>query len=249
MEKNDLENKIHKNWHRLIGLAFTIIGLVIIIFVIIQVKSCHKTKDKIEIYNKLDDSTSVLTSDNINTFLSIKSKDSLILKLQSEVKDYKKKLGKDGSVTDFSTDTKISKTTKTVVTNNNPVIVSDTCKKDSICNPIYSTSYSDKWITYNLQAKKDSTKLDLKTTDIYSVILGQERPKWYKKKVDFVDVISDSPYSKVKSVKSYKVTDNRKPIRFSLGIQLGYGITVQGFSITPSPYIGVGGQFNIFNFK
>lgn len=250
-------NKINKTkdtiYHVFTG---TMLALVI---VLLFLRKCDgDLGDKVNLYEHLNDSTtfyknrlgeqvarnSVLKSENVKTFLEIESKDEEIKQLQARVKEYKSKLKEGGSVTNFSSSTDINNTTGTVV---EPVI--DSLGVKDTCNKTYTTKFSDKWIEYTIRANKDSTKLNLKTNDEFSVILGSERPNIFKKRVEFVEVVSSSPYTKTKSVKTYQVQDDRKPIRFSLGIQGGVGINpirpLQGFI----PYIGVGAQFNLINIK
>lgn len=212
--------------------------------------------DKVKLYEHLNDTTTfyknkynqqvarntVLESRSAKTFLAIETKDKEILALQQLVKDYKKQLKSGGSATNFTTGTTINNTTGTFVVVDTFSII----KNDTVHHyPIYATEFENEWIHYNIDASKDSIGLKLQTTDKYSVVIGEERPKMFKKKVAFVDVISESPYTKVKSVKTYKVDDKRKPTRVSLGVQGGYGLTIYG----ATPYIGLGVQFNLLNIK
>lgn len=231
-----------------------VIGAIIIVVVMVFIfRGCGNTdKEKVTVYEHLEDSTNyfknklketvaeniVLATQNINTFLDIKSKDNLIVSLQARVKQYKNQLKEGGSVVDFGTSTLVDKTVATIV---DSLPINDSLS----CEPKYSASFRDKWIQYEIHSSKDSTKLKLMTEDNYSVIVGEEKQGLFKKKKDFADVISSSPYARVKQVRSYEVKDTRKPSRLSIGIQGGYGITLHGFS----PFIGVGAQFNILKIR
>ncbi len=227
------------------------IGLVVIVFFLLR--GGGNDKEIVKVYEHLGDSTtyfknkynelvaenSVLTTTNTKDFLAIQSKDSLVILLQARVKQYKDKLKDDGSVVNFGTTTSIDKTTATTVIDSFPV------NDSSKCNPQYKSAFRDKWIQYEIKSNKDSTKLKLMTEDNYSVVIGEQRPKWNKKKETFVDVIPSSPYARAKDVKAYKVDDKRKPPRLSLGVQAGYGFTLKGVS----PYVGLGLSFNILNIR
>lgn len=235
-----------------------IISLTVIVLVLILLlKDCGKEDiGKLSIYQNLNDSTtyyknkynetvarnSVLESESVNSFLEIQSKDAEILALQKRVKEYKDKLKDGGNVTGVTTGTTVDNTTGTVIRYDTmPVMNGDTVK----LYPIYSTTFKNEWIDYSIDASKDSMGLKLKVTDKYSVIIGSERPARFKKRVSFVEVISESPYTEIKSVKTYKVKDDRKPPRISIGAQIGYGLTLKGLT----PYAGFGVQFNLLNIK
>lgn len=234
-------------------IPFVLIGIIIMLILLLS-KSCGKIKElktSNSLLEHLDDSTqfykdrygrlvaknSVLENNSTKDFLKIKSSDSLINQLQAEVKKYQKQLKDGGSVTNIGTSSIIHKGTVTQIPDRDD-IKKDTSKKSEV----YFSTYKDKWIDYQISAFKDTIYLDLEMTDKYSVIVGSERDKWYKKKQTFVDVISESPYIQIKALKAYKVTDERKPTRLSLGIQVGYGLTP-----FPKPYIGIGLQYNILN--
>lgn len=236
-------------------IEIALVGIILLLVaIILLMKGCEdKSKSTIKVYEHLGDSTtyfknkyneavaenSVLTTNSTKDFLLIKSKDSSIILLQARVKEYRDKLKQGGSVVNFGTNTTIDKTTPTTVIDSFPV------NDSSKCNPKYTASFRDKWIQYEIKATKDSTKLKIMTEDNYSVVIGEQRPKWNKKKETFVDVISSSPYARAKDVKAYQVDDKRKPPRLSLGIQAGYGFSLKGVS----PYIGLGLQFNILNIR
>ena len=233
-------------------LVFIAVGIIIALLF----KGCDDgTKEQLTIYEHLEDSTqffknkyneavgrnTVLESSSVSNFLAIQTKNAEILELQKRVKDYKDKIKNNGSVTNFSSNTTIDNTTSTTVTDTLPVMI------DSVPHyfPKYSTTYSDEWINYSINATKDSIGVKLNTKDKYSVIIGEERPKMFKKKVPFVEVISESPYTELKSVKTYRVTEKRRPNRVSISVQGGYGYTLFGLS----PYVGVGMSFNLLNIK
>lgn len=238
-----------------------ILVIIVLLMTIMMLRHCNgKEKEKSTIYEHLEDTISfyknrsgqkvarisVLETNFTKDFLKIKSQDSIIIQLQAKVKEYESKLKDNGSVTNINSNTTINKGTVAVVySEDDPMFFwrKRLPEKDSLKKKdVYFSSFNDKWLQYQISAFKDTIYLDLKTRDSYSVIIGSERPKWYKKSVSFVDVITESPYNEIKSVRSYKVTKD-KPKRFSLGIQVGYGFS----SLIPKPYIGIGLSYNILN--
>jgi hypothetical protein len=230
-----------------------VLVIIVLLIIIIMFKHCNgKEKEKSTLYEHLEDSIvfhknrsgqkvariQLLESNSVKDFLKIKTQDSVVKHLQAKVKEYERQIKNNGSVTKIGTFSSISNSTATVARD---TIIID--RGDSLKASIYTTTFKDKWINYRIDAFPDTTYLDLKTKDNFSVILGSERPKWYKKKQPFVDVISESPYTEVKSVRAYRVTSSMKPTRLSLGIQVGYGFS----SLIPKPYIGIGLQYNILN--
>jgi hypothetical protein len=246
---------------------FMLIGVIIILILLLS-KGCNKIKElqtSNSLLEHLDDSAKfyrnkfgelvarnvVLENNSTKEFLKIKSSDSLINQLQARVKEYQKQLKSGGSVTNINTSTNIHKGIATQIMDREDDIFywrnrfepfDLNKKKDTTKNDVYFSNYKDKWIDYQISAFKDTIYLDVEITDKYSVVVGSERDKWYKKKKTFVDVISESPYTQIKSLKAYKVSDERKPTRLSLGIQIGYGLTP-----IPKPYIGIGLQYNVLN--
>lgn len=62
----------------------------------------------------------------------------------------------------------------------------------------------------------------------------------YGPRLEYVKVFPETKYVTVEK----QMVEKTKP-RFSVGIQAGYGVSSMG----PVPYIGIGGQFNLFSFK
>lgn len=99
---------------------------------------------------------------------------------------------------------------------------------------------SDKWLT--LKGTFDSEgKLDigLKLTADVDVFTGLDKKTKQYKSV----VVTDCPYISVLNIKSQKF-DIKKPTRWGIGINAGYGVTKSGLS----PYFGIGGSYNLIRF-
>lgn len=170
----------------------------------------------------------LLESYNTKLILKLNTQDETIKSLQNIINKNKERLGDQGSVTVFSTSTVLSDTQTTTVTVVDSSTVYSACNKDST------------WIKWSTLATKDSTHLDLKVNNAYSVIIGSERSKWYKKKTSFVEVTNSNPYTSTQALRAFKVKDNRVN-RISIGLQGGYGITLRGLS----PYLGLGINFKL----
>lgn len=60
-------------------------------------------------------------------------------------------------------------------------------------------------------------------------------------------VTSDSPYLQTIGIKSFKL-DLKKPTRYGIGLQIGYGVSLSKGQVIASPYIGFGLSLNILRF-
>jgi hypothetical protein len=186
---------------------------------------------------------SVLETENTKQFLSLVSKDLDILNLQELVRQYKAKLKDGGSATILGTDTKID--TK------NPTKVSprDTFVKDSFIYlyPEYASDFNlNGWVTGFVTSNKDSVQVSLSVKNDYSIVIGKESQGLFKKKKTFVEVTSKNPYTQIQTLRTYQVAEP-KPNKFGIGIQAGYGLTLNN-TPTLTPYIGVGVSYNLIRF-
>lgn len=155
-------------------------------------------------------------------FLKIQSKDSTITELQDLLK--KSKINKRGSVTVIKTSTKVNTKTQTQV-------------KDDI----YLSHFNlDNWVIGNTIASRDSTEINLKIKNDYSVVIGNESQGWFKKPKMFVEVTNNNPYTDIKTLRTYKVVSPREK-KFGLGPIIGYGIG----SNTTGVFIGIGLQYSL----
>lgn len=173
----------------------------------------------------------VLESSSKKSFLDIKSKDSMIIRLQKEVKNNNIS---GGSATVFSTITKfdtIIQTDSVYFTNT----ITDTIVKDSL--PTYAFNFNDSWIKIEGNVNNEKTKIGVIINNDYSVIIKKQKKKYV------AVVINDNPYSTTKEVQAYKLK-MPKPKRFGIGMQAGYGINARGLS----PYVGIGLSYNILKF-
>lgn len=218
----------------------------------------HKLEEKESLINSLQDTLKVvrnkdssltatistLETENASQFLKLVSRDLDVLQLQELVKKYKSKLKEPGSsATKLITDTKVDTKSPT------EVVIRDTVRgNDSMIYlyPTYKTAFNlGEWVTGYVKADRDTTEVDILIKNDYDVVIGTEG-KWFKRKKSFVEVISHNPYSDVKTLRTYRVSQP-KPKKYGLGIQAGYGVTLNSNSIL-TPYVGVGISYNLIRF-
>lgn len=192
-------------------------------------------KDK---YNNEVASTYLLQGTNTALLLNLKTNNETIKWLQQEVRDNKDKVKDGGTIGVIGANTSFTSTsTTTVIPNNSPV---------NICNPTYVAESKDTtWYKYYITSNKDSTKLNLKVKNKYTVVFGQEKVKGKLfKKQPVALVTNKNPYTHVTEMKVYEVV-NKTPKRVSISVGAGYCIPL--FTFKPQPYIGVGVHYNIIN--
>lgn len=244
------EIKKHKIKQILIRIGLMIL-FVLFILGMVSLRKCRNLEEKTTIYNHLNDSTTyyknkygnevarntVLEASNVNTFLAIKSKDETIKWLQKEVKDNKAKIKDGGSISVIGTEVYFTGSNGTIVAfDTKPVKIGDTV----YYYPTYKSNSKDTtWVDYNITANKDSTHVDFKVKNKYSVVIGETRDKWYKKKYPIVEVTNKNPYDKIKTLKAFEVKDSRSN-RLGLGIGVGVGVTPKGIQ----PCFNIGLQYN-----
>lgn len=198
--------------------------------------------DSLKYYkNKYGESTasmSLLQGTNANQLLQLKTNNETVKWLQQELGKYKDNVNGGGTIGVIGTVTNFSSTTTTSVTNH-PV-------NNGYSLPTYETESKDStWIKYKIVANSDSTHLDLKVKNKYTIVVGEEKVKgklFKKQPVAFVT--NKNPYTQITEMKVYEVT-NKVRKRISLGVSAGYCVPL--FSFKPQPYIGVGVSYNIIN--
>lgn len=180
----------------------------------------------------------VLETEKTSDFIKLNSKDSIIIELQNNVKEMKKYLKKQGSVTNISTSTTIDAISETEVIPNE--VESE--------YPIYWSKFNLKdkddfsWVFGESFATKDSTTLNLKIKNKYSLTLGLEPQGFFGlgKPKPFADVKNYNPYSTTESLRTYQVS-LPKPKKWGLGPVVAYGIGNDGLGW----FLGVGGTYTI----
>lgn len=179
----------------------------------------------------------IIETERTKDFLSLQSKDEEIIKLQKTVKQYEKQIKNQGSVTNFTSETKI--------------ITKDSLVTDSVCGKCsFYFSNSNPWYSVDASVYPTETpnqlslSLDLKVKNEYSVIVGEEKQGLFKKPKPFVEVLNHNPYSETESLRTYQVSNKVRVKRFGIGPNISVGFNDKGFSW----FIGIGLQYNLIRF-
>ena len=75
-----------------------------------------------------------------------------------------------------------------------------------------------------------------------------EQDSLYRVEATGYDVTFDSITVYPKTVTITNTVETKKPTRLGIGLQAGYGVTVDGRVVKMSPYVGVGLSYNILTF-
>ena len=245
-------NKLNK-----ITSIVSIVLIIILSFFI--VRSCNQDKiisEKTNLINALNDTvkiwkdkngishskTEVIKTSSISDFLKQNVKDKETKELQNVVKENKNRLGKQGSVTKFNG---IIEFEKEIPTLRDTIYI----PKDGLVikKPVYNSSFDmDGWVTGSVKASEDSTKINLRIKNDYTVIIGEEKTGFLGlgKRKPFVEVTNKNPYSETTSLKTYQV-ENYKIKRFGIGPNISYSLGANGQLY---PTFGIGLQYNIIRF-
>lgn len=230
-----------------------VIGLIIVFIIALKINTSiiNKTnKNNIKhIIDYNDDSTTKkinkdssitytneLLKANKELFLQLISKDSLIQRLQKVVKTEKLKPGNSAIAMNNTIDrNNITTPTKTAIR--------DTIKIDSISYlyPTYTNNFVDDWFYINTIINKDSSNIKLSIKTEYDIILKEEGNIFKRKPV--VKLHSYNPYVTTTNIKAF--TNEIKPKKYSLGLQLGYGLQS---NLSVGFYVGAGINYNLLRF-
>ena len=236
-------------WIRVVFIAILVIIIAILYFT--NISSQKEAKENANLVISLNDTLKtwkdkdslshakiqIIETERTKDFLSLQSKDEEIIKLQKTVKQYEKQIKNQGSVTNFTSETKI--------------ITKDSLVTDSVCGKCsFYFSNSNPWFSVDAsiypseKLNQLNLSLDLKVKNEYSVIVGEEKQGLFKKPKPFVEVLNHNPYSETKSLRTYQVSNNVRVKRFGIGPNISAGFDDTGFSW----YIGFGLQYNLIKF-
>lgn len=229
---------------------------IIIVLVVFYLKEKRKTEELVQLNKAAEQELQVsrnkegqyvariqtLQTARAEDFINYQTKDSAIVALQKEVKDMKKYLKKQGSVTQFGTNTQYENTVSTTEGNENLLVYRDT----NYLRLPYKRYFEDKWhnLTYNIN--EDSTSYKINTRDEYSLTIGLE-PKGFLglgKPVPFSEVTNLNPYTETKTLRTYQVSLPPDK-RWGIGPNISYGL---GPNFSLQPTIGIGVQYNLLKF-
>lgn len=179
-----------------------------------QISMNDVLNDTLQIYKDKDGKNhtriSQFQTQHTKDFLALKTSNQSVQFLQAQVKKYEKQLGERGSVTTIQTQSVYQTTVPTEVK-----------KTADPTSPIYIGDSKDKfgkWARITSIATKDSTTYDLQTNSNFTFVLGREKTGFLGlgKGKPFVDATDENPYTKIKDLRSYQVSENYK--RWVIGI-------------------------------
>ena len=177
----------------------------------------------------------VLETRNEKTFLAFKSQDSTIQELQDLVKQNRSLFkSSKGTASIIKSETKIDTITPTEVS------------QDINNDPIYSATIKDKWYNVESTATKDSTRITLNTFHNMSLVMGSESQGLFKKRKTFATAKDGNPYSNIKDMRIYNVTDDVK--HFVIGPYVGAGATLIDNEVKTGWQVGFGVTYKLLKF-
>ncbi|MDO5607639.1 MAG: hypothetical protein Q4G08_04190 [Capnocytophaga sp.] len=105
--------------------------------------------------------------------------------------------------------------------------------------------FADKWLQLRYSPSLDS--LWLRYDVSLNMVRYDERKYFWNAKNRYVHIYSDDPRVTIHGLKTFRI-EHPKPRPFGLGVQAGYGWHIASGNLRPSPYIGVGLQYDLINF-
>ena len=176
---------------------------------------------------------SAIQMDSYKDFLSIVTKDSLIIELQKRMAYYKNK-AESATIFNVKGEASASSSTKVEI---------DTIKTDTIkFSPIYISQFFDPWLSLATKSTVDSTSFKLSFQDTYTITQLNDEEGIY------VEIINQSPYVMVNNIRHFRITlpEPPKHKKWGIGVQGGYGINFLDNRVQLSPYVGIGVSYNLW---
>lgn len=227
--------------------------LIMAIMAILLLRSCDQQKSAKSLYEATQDTLSVRTNElgqqiaSINALrassakdlLTLKTKDSTIIRLQGVVKDYK---GRISSATVISTESSDVGTTATIVS------FPDSAESETQTPlyPTYESVWDEQWSMGYIIANKDSISRKIRVKNEFDITVGWANKGLFKKKEFEVSVLNKNPNTVTTELQTFKVEVPKK--RFSLGVQAGYGVLIDKSGLSTGVYLGGGVSWTILRF-
>lgn len=224
-----------------------ILTVALILFIILQQKSCSKVKEQTALLIAYQDtvhqtknalgqqiSSIAVLQTSVHDLLQLNAgKDSMLALLQQEVKANRKAT----AVIVAKIEALDKGSSSTTVTYNKE----DTLKTDSgtYIYPTYSTQWDEKWSKGLITASRDSIYREITYNEEYSVLFKNKGNGLFKPKTYTVEWKNINPNANTTGLRSYSYTPKRK--NFYLGVGLGYGLNVTpGKTVTVTHGVQVG---------
>lgn len=178
----------------------------------------------------------VLETTNEKTFLAFKNQDSTIQELQKLVKENRSLFNNSkGTAGIIKSETNIKASGETIVS-----------KDSTTQNPIYSSFMKNKWYSINTIASQDTTKVSLSTFHNLSLVMGSESQGLFKKKKTFATAKDSNPYSNIKDMRIYNITEDTK--HFVIGPYIGGGLNLINNEVKTGWQVGFGVTYKLLEF-
>lgn len=180
-----------------------------------------------------------LEFENKRQLLSLKSKDSTIIWLQSVVKSFD---GKIQNAIVLGISTAIKGTTPSTVLPGTFIIAGDTIHH----YPKYESKWMNKWENGYILASKDSVYHLIKINNELEIIQGfKKKPLFSFKKIPLeIQVKNLNPNTETKELRDFTVKNPET--RFGLGVNAGVCFTGD---LQLKPYVGIGVQYTLIRFN
>jgi hypothetical protein len=186
----------------------------------------------------------IIESKSEYDFQQIDSNDSLIQRLQNEVKNYRGLLATATVIGSRTIDN--GQTTTTVITTPKDTAKAARNGDGAVVFPTYSSQWADKWSKGSIVARKDSIYRSITLFNEFVVTTGYHKRGLFKRAELEVTVANENPNTITTGLRSFRVKEKRG--RFTISIHAGFGMNygLLHQRIDVGPQIGVGGSFSIF---
>lgn len=195
--------------------------------------------------DSLTASIDVIQTEREKDFLKMRTDDSLIQRLQREVREYRGSLASATAIVQHTTDRGTSGTTLTLP-DMDSLTASILATLPANEWPTYSTQWSDRWGSGSIIATHDSIYRDIRLINEFVFTTGRRRRGFFKRDELEVTVTNANPHTITTDMRSYAQKERRGRFAFSVhaGFGLQYGLLHQRIDI--GPQFGVGGSYIIY---
>lgn len=230
--------------------------IVVILIIIFSIEKCNSTQGDIiinpENYNQEINASEGQVKILTNEVISLKELQKQLINsnnetmkfLAEELKRTQEMIKKGGSVTVFTSSSDYSGTAE---------IRYDTIySKDTvIVSKIYFAADTP-WFVGKFAVVDTGIVYQIELRDRYSIIMGKSKEKgikgFFKPYVPTASIKTQNPYNKIDSSIVYSISGSSTS-KFGIGLSIGYGAYISKDVIGHAPYLGVGLNYNLIQFK
>ncbi len=153
-----------------------------------------------------------------------------LMKLNADKDAYLKRLQDITDKHTISSDVLSNSTSNTILSDSVLISSHDTIRKDSLIYiyPVYSTSYSNQWEKFTIDASRDNILIKYKVFNEYNIVTRNNKPAWYKMRVPEITVTNLNPNTETLVLKSFVVAPpkNQKLFIFLGGLAGGIASSI-----------------------